>query len=59
MNKFKIGDKVKTDITDDEGIVIALDDRSDGYAKVKVKFKGWFGGTSWEFANMLNHIIEK
>jgi len=57
MNKFKIGDRVKTDITDKEGVVIATDDRDDQFAKVKVKFDGFFGGTRWKYASTLSRIL--
>lgn len=56
--KYKIGDKVKTNISDEEGIVIATDDVQDKYAKVKVKFNNFFRTTSWEFECCLNRILE-
>lgn len=57
MKKYKIGDIVKTDITDKEGVVIATDDRQDEFAKVKIKFNGIFGETSWEFESMVRKIL--
>jgi hypothetical protein len=59
MRKLKLGDKIKTDSTDEEGIVIALDDRDDEFAKVKVRFYDIvFRGTEWFFESSLNKIIE-
>ncbi len=58
MRKYKIGDQVKKDILDDEGIVIAIDDREDEYAKVKVRFNNIFIGTEWVFESMLDKVIK-
>lgn len=55
--KYKIGDRVKTDITNKEGVVIATDDRDDQFAMVKVKFDGFFGGTAWKFESQLNRVL--
>jgi hypothetical protein len=57
--KYKIGDRVKTKITDREGVVIAVDDLANEFAKVKVKFNGFFANSSWMFESMLTRILTK
>lgn len=54
---YEIGDRVKTKITDREGVVVAKDGREDEYNKVKVDYDGWFSGASWEFESMLTDVI--
>lgn len=59
MKNYKIGDRVKMSMTDEEGVVIATDDRTDEFRKLKVKFDGIFGRTSWKFESMLCKIIKE
>lgn len=54
--KYKIGDRVINSLND-EGTVIATDNRTDEFTKVKVKFDGFFGQTEWWFESMLDKII--
>jgi hypothetical protein len=57
MKGYKIGERVKSDIRDIEGVIIATDDREDKYRKVKVKYDSFFEGTRWEFESMVCRII--
>lgn len=57
MHTFQIGDRVVDHILDEEGTVVATDGDTGEFAKIKVKYDGFFGVTKWEFASMVRPII--
>lgn len=57
MKKYKIGDRVKTDMTNREGVIIATNDTKDEFRMVKIRFDGWFKVTEWWFESRVKLII--
>lgn len=61
--KYKIGDRV-VDGFDEEGTVVATDDKQDGFSKVKVRYDSFFGASgriwkhAWIYESMLSRIIK-
>lgn len=54
---FNIGDKVKNHITDSEGVVIATDGTVGPFSKIKIKWNFLLSPTSWEYSDMMRHVV--